>query len=154
MLTLREKVNYREKLLSYICFTFQVIKKQKEIILGLTSKIEKSEIENVIEEGDTDSGVVTTDEYKDSVDITKVGEYNLENKVNRSVSNVMKAERYKNASQIPRMAKTSFAPTGLNFTCGTKSKTITRSRSKTLDQLRARLSGRGRSFSTDRCSMA
>ena len=136
-----------------------MIKYQKKIIWGLTKQlevlqIEKNGIENDIEEDDTDSGVVTTEEYTDR----KVGEHILESKVNRSVSNVVKAKRCQIASQIPRITKkTSFGPTptALNFTCVNKSKTITRSHSKTLNQLRSRLSGRGgKSFSMDRCSMA
>ena len=104
-------------------------------------------IENGLKEGDADSGVVVSEERDGNGTFEEKA-----NQVNRSVSSVIKNGKYKSESRIPRMFISRFSESSIKCPSSTKYKRISKTESKTLDQLRTKLSGKREA--RDRCSLA
>ena len=104
-------------------------------------------IENDLKEGDADSGVVVSEECNENSTFEEKA-----NQINRSVSSVIKNGKYKSESRIPRMFKSRFSEASIKCPSSTKYKRISKTESKTLDQLRTKLSGKREA--RDRCSLA
>ena len=110
--------------------------------MKLNQKLESIEnpnplvLEYTFKEGDADSGVITGDDNNDA-DYVMIEQ----NKVNRSVSSVIKNEKFKRESRIPRIFRSRFSEQNIKYSKSLKFKRITQSESKNLDQLRSKLSG-------------
>ena len=100
-----------------------------------------------VKECDGDSGVITGEEGNEHEDIII-----NQNKVNRSVSSVVEQEKYKSPSKIPTIFKSRFPERNVKHNRSLKFKRITKTESKSLVNLRSRLSGKTEEL--DRCRFA
>ena len=109
--------------------------------------MKKEVIKNDSKEGDADSGVVISEECNENGTFEEKA-----NQVNRSVSSVIKNGKYKRESRIPRMFKSRFSEASIKCPSSREFKRISKTESKTLDQLRTKLSGKRED--RERCSLA